>query len=75
MNTCICMAESLHCSPKVTTTLLIGHTPVQNVLVLNKNKYIPKKKKKEKKSLAFSFNKVDFHSRGTLFPVTVVITE
>ena len=51
MNTCICMAESLHCSPKVTTTLLIGHTPLQNVLVLNKNKYIPKKKKKRRSLL------------------------
>jgi len=61
------MAESLHCSPKATTTLLIGYTPVPN-------KCIPKKKKK-KKSLAFSFNKVDFHSRWTLFPVTAVITE
>ena len=26
---CVCMAESLRCSPE-TTTLLIGYTPVQN---------------------------------------------
>ena len=30
MGTCICMAESLHCSPKTTTILSIGSTPVQN---------------------------------------------
>ena len=30
MDTCICMAESLHCSPETATTLLIGHTPIQN---------------------------------------------
>ena len=30
MDTCISTAESLHCSPKTTTTLLIGYTPVQN---------------------------------------------
>ena len=27
MNTCICMAESLRCSPQTTTTLLISYTP------------------------------------------------
>ena len=30
IDTCICMAESLHCSPEITTTLLIGYTPIQN---------------------------------------------
>ena len=30
MDTCICMAESLHCSPEIITTLLIGYAPVQN---------------------------------------------
>ena len=25
-----CMAESSHCSPEIITTLLIGHTPIQN---------------------------------------------
>ena len=29
-DTCICMAESLHCSPVTTTTLLISYTPIQN---------------------------------------------
>ena len=30
IDTCICMAESLCCSPDTTTTLLIGYTPIQN---------------------------------------------
>ena len=30
IDTCICMAESLHCSPEINTTLLIGYTPIQN---------------------------------------------
>ena len=30
MDTCVRMAESLHCSPETTTTLLIGYTPIQN---------------------------------------------
>ena len=30
MDTCLPMAESLHCSPETTTTLLIGYTPLQN---------------------------------------------
>ena len=41
MDTCICMAESLHCSPATITPLLIGYTPVQN-------KNLKKKKKKSK---------------------------
>ena len=30
MHTCISMAESLHCSSKTITTLLIVYTPIQN---------------------------------------------
>ena len=30
MDTCICMAESLHCSPETITTLLTGYTLIQN---------------------------------------------
>ena len=30
MDTCVCMAESIHCSPETVTSLLIGSTPVQN---------------------------------------------
>ena len=29
MGTCTCMAESLHCSPETTTTLLISYTLTQ----------------------------------------------
>ena len=29
-DTCICLAESLHCSPETITILLIGYTPIQN---------------------------------------------
>ena len=29
-DTCICMTESLSCSPETTVALLIGYTPVQN---------------------------------------------
>ena len=38
MNICICMAESLHCSPVTMTTLLIGYTPIQNVFGVKKIK-------------------------------------
>ena len=30
MDTCICMAESLHCSPETITALLIGYILIQN---------------------------------------------
>ena len=31
METCICMVESLHCSPEMLTALLIGYTSIPNV--------------------------------------------
>ena len=37
MDTCICKAKTLHCSPE-TTTLLIGYTTIQNVFGVIKNK-------------------------------------
>ena len=46
MNTCISMAESLHCSPEITITLLIGYTPIQN----KKFKIWKKKRTKEPQS-------------------------
>ena len=42
MDTCVCMAESIHCSPKTTTTLLIGYNPIQKKTF----KVTEKKKKK-----------------------------
>ena len=38
INTCICMAESLCCSPETTTTLSIGYSPVQNAFGIKKIK-------------------------------------
>ena len=53
MDTCICKSESLHCSPEITTALLIDYTPIQN-----------KKLKKKKVVLEVSFlgsqNKIVF---------------
>ena len=40
MDTCICKAESLHCSPEAITMLLISYTSIEN-------KKFRKKKKKE----------------------------
>ena len=37
MHTCMCMAESLCCSPETITTLLIGYTPIQNKRGLKKD--------------------------------------
>ena len=45
MDTCICMAESLFCSPETITTLLIGYTTIQNKVF----KKLKKKKKKKSK--------------------------
>ena len=44
MDTCVCMAESLHCSPETITTLLTGYTPIQNK---KKDFLITKKEKKD----------------------------
>ena len=30
VNTCVCMAESIHCPPETVTMLLIGYTSVQD---------------------------------------------
>ena len=38
MDTHICMAESLHSSPETITTLLIGHTLIQNKKLEKKRK-------------------------------------
>ena len=43
-------AESLHCSPEMTTALLIGYTAIQNVLGV-KNAKINEKNEKLKKKL------------------------
>ena len=38
MDTCICMAESLHHSPETSPFTWIGYTPVQNVFDVKENK-------------------------------------
>ena len=40
MDTCICMAESLRCSPKTIKTLLISYIPIQNKKFL-KSHFLP----------------------------------
>ena len=52
MDTCICTAESLHCSSETITTLLVGYTPKQNVFC------VKKLKKKKKRAVGMCF-KVD----------------
>ena len=47
-DTCIRMAESLHCSPKTITTLSVGCAPIQN------KEFIKKKKKAMLTALSFS---------------------
>ena len=37
MDTCVCMADSLHYSPETITTLIVGYTPIRNVLGVKKN--------------------------------------
>ena len=36
MDACICVAESLHCSPETILTLLIGYVSIQNVFGVKK---------------------------------------
>ena len=33
MDTCVCMTESLHCSPETITTLLISYTSIKKLKV------------------------------------------
>ena len=33
MDTCVCIAESLYCSPETIMALLISYTPVQNKML------------------------------------------
>jgi len=40
MDTCICMAESLHCSPETITILLISYTTIENKKLKILKKYV-----------------------------------
>ena len=53
VDTRICMAESLPCSPETTTTLLIGYTLTQN-----KKFKVKKKKKKTPEILLVYFSPI-----------------
>ena len=53
MDTCICMAESLHCSHETITALLIIYTPIGNKKL--------KKKILQKKWFTLKNNKQDHH--------------
>lgn len=40
IDTCSCLAESPHCSPETTTSLLISYIPMQNVFGVKKLKFL-----------------------------------
>ena len=62
MDTCVCMAEALCCSPETTRTLLIGSTPIQN------------KKFKKKKRVDFEQGS-EWHSKASQVSVTFLAGE
>ena len=57
MDTCMCMAESLCCSPETIPTLLIGYIPIQN-------KKLQKKKKRYHKTGSLSNTDLLSHYPG-----------
>ena len=58
MDTCICMTESLCCSPKTPTTLLIDCTPIQNVLGVKEIKIKSKQRMLGGEGIVRDFGKV-----------------
>ena len=54
MDTCICMAESLHCSPELITTLLVGICEYKVKSFLKKNRGKREKYKKTATLLSLS---------------------
>ena len=59
VDTCICMAESLHSSPETITTLLIGYTPIQFLFCFV---FCPGVKKKQNPQLLSSKSFLPGHS-------------
>ena len=51
INTSICMAESLCCSPETITALLIGYNPIQNKKVNFKKRAFLEKRKAQLSSM------------------------
>ena len=75
MDICICMAESLHCSPETTTILLIGYIPQNKIKSLKFGEKIFKKMSKFPTVILFSNSIViqySLHSR-VLLPICVCI--
>ena len=56
INTCICMAEPVCCSPETITTLLISYTPIPN----KKFKKLKKKTQWPKKKSALQCRELGF---------------
>ena len=50
-DTCVCMAESLCCSPETITALLIGYNPIQNKKVNFKKRAFLEKRKAQLSSM------------------------
>ena len=61
MDTCICMAEFLHCPPENVRTLLIGCTPLQN------KKLKTLKKKMEENNLVEQSTKIRLQEAFKVF--------
>ena len=65
MDSCICTAESLHCSPETITILLTGYARVQNVFGVIKKKNTIKKVKRQHTSLYWLYIKNPYNSVKT----------
>ena len=55
MDTCISVAESLHCPPEIVTTLFSGYTPIQNKK-FKKTQYLQSAKKRKKEASLCCFS-------------------
>ena len=71
MGTFICMAESLHCLPETTTTLLVGYTSIQNVFGVKKINKIKKISSKSRKLrfVLWNFKKSFLHASERYYPI------
>ena len=55
MDTCVCMAESLHCSPETIRALLIDYNTIQNKKVLLKRKLKVKQTKSKTNQIIWAY--------------------
>ena len=65
VDTCVCMAKALCCSPETVATLSIGYIPIEN------KKF--KKKETEKWSLFLGFKKESWFAASPLYPCVCVL--